>query len=198
MLVSVEDLQNYMDLGKLSPRATLGVGMILEGLQSELEQILNRPLEIGTFTESYRLLADADRTPFYSNNVSEMSQPNRWTVSLRNSPVVSVVSVYVSRYGGASSSLIHETDYGIRRLGIDIWSPSVSDEFTITYTAGLDGINYKVLKLLILRAAAREAQNMYDDNKGIQELEARSATVAVTGFTDQEMWSVRRLRRQRI
>ena len=197
MLVTVEELQNYMDMGKLSPRATLGVGMILEGLQSELEQILGRPVEVGTYTESYRLLSDADRTPFYANNNSEVSQPNRWTIGLRKSPVVSVVSIYVSRYGGASSSLTYETDYGVRKLGIDVWNPSVDDEFTITYTAGLNGVDYKVLKLLILRAAARESQNMYDDNKGIQELEAKSSTVAVTGFTEQEKLSVKRLRRQR-
>lgn len=204
MIVTVEDLQNYMDIGKLSPKATIGAGFILEGLQSELEVYLGRPITIGTFTESYRILEDplVDVLPFYSNTgvatyTVETTTPNRKTIALRNSPVTSVISVYVTRVGGASMALQRDTDYGVRRFGIDVWNPVTDDEYTVKYTAGLDNANYPVLKNLILRAAAREAQNMYDDNKGIQQLEPREATVAITGFTDAELRSIKRLKRVR-
>jgi hypothetical protein len=204
MIVTVEDLQNYMDIGKFSPKATIGVGFILAGLESELEVYLGRPISIGTFTETYRILDEplASTVPFYSNTGVETytvdaMYPNRKTIALRKSPVLSVTSVYVSRLGGASVALDPDTDYGIRRFGIDVWNPVTDDEYTVTYSAGLDHPDYPVLKNLILRAAAREAQNMYDDNKGIQQLEPREATVAITGFTDAELRSVKRLKRVR-
>jgi hypothetical protein len=204
MIVTVEELQNYMDIGKLSPKATIGVGFILAGLESELELYLGRPINIGTFTESYRILEEplAAVMPFYSNTgvssyTVEAMYPNRRTIALRRSPVLSVISVYVTQSGGASVGLNPSTDFGVRRFGIDVWNPVIDDEYTITYTAGLDNPDYPILKNLILRAAAREAQNMYDDNKGIQQLEPREATVAITGFSDAELRSVKRLKRVR-
>lgn len=69
---------------------------------------------------------------------------------------------------------------------------------TITYTAGLDGTSIKVFRSLILRAAAREAQNLHDDNRGLQDLEARGAALMTTGFTPEELASVKRWRRHRL
>ncbi len=50
------------------------------------------------------------------------------------------------------------SDYTVRRFGIDFYRGYANDRVTITYTAGLDGENIKMFKLMILRAATREMQ----------------------------------------
>ena len=66
------------------------------------------------------------------------------------------------------------------------------------YTAGVAGANYPYLKLLILRAASREVQNLHDDVVGLKDLETRDVATDVTGFTEAELKSVQRFRRRRI
>lgn len=201
MLVSVEELTNYMDI-KLSPKAMVAAGYILDGLESELEQYLGRPIGVEEFTETYKFLAEPG-IGYISNSSGSYSLPSvqtpySYTLRLRNSPVTVVTAVYLARYGAASATLAVDTDYGVRRFGVDIWFPAVNDEYTVTYSAGLDPDKYKVLRLTILRAASREMQNMHDDNAGIQDLEGRQAAVAQTGFLESELSGVKRLRRQRI
>jgi hypothetical protein len=69
---------------------------------------------------------------------------------------------------------------------------------TVTYTAGLDGENIKMFKLMILRAATREMQNMHDDVVGVKDLNPRGVAVAETGFLEKELMMVKRYRRNRI
>jgi hypothetical protein len=54
------------------------------------------------------------------------------------------------------------------------------------------------LKLIILRAASREVQNLHDDVVGMKDLTTRNVAPMVTGFTPEEMNSVKRWRRVRI
>jgi hypothetical protein len=68
----------------------------------------------------------------------------------------------------------------------------------ITYEAGLDGDSIPIFKLLILRAAAREMQNMYDDVVGVKDLNTRNVGPLITGFLDTELASVRKHKRSRI
>ena len=57
MLVSVSDLATYMDI-KFSNRQEDAAEMVLQGLQSELEAYLRRPIEVASFTEEYVLESD--------------------------------------------------------------------------------------------------------------------------------------------
>jgi len=52
MLVSVSDLATYMDI-RFSNRQEDAAEMVLQGLQSELEAYLRRPIEVAQFTEEY-------------------------------------------------------------------------------------------------------------------------------------------------
>ena len=52
MLVSVADLTKYMDI-RFSNRQEEAAEFVLEGLQSELEGYLRRPIEPTEFTETY-------------------------------------------------------------------------------------------------------------------------------------------------
>jgi hypothetical protein len=71
----------------------------------------------------------------------------------------------------------------------------------VSYTAGLSSNanqSLPVFRLLILRAASREMQNMHDDVVGLKDLETRNVGPLTTGFTEEELQSVRRWRRIRI
>ena len=79
-----------------------------------------------------------------------------------------------------------------------MYNAYANDQIDITYTAGLDGANIKAFKILILRAAAREMQNMYDDTVGLKDLNTRDIAPLETGFTERELASIKRYRRVRV
>lgn len=209
MLVEVDDLIAYMDI-KFSNRQTRAAQFVLEGLQSELESYLRRPIEVGSFTDDYVIpfedIGYPESSFFYdrsldTTNTSVGAYQPPLTVYLRNSPVASVLSVYVSTPSSASVTPTLQspnTDYVVRRYGIDMYRAFPNDKVTVTYTAGLDGPEIKVFKLLILRAAAREMQNMHDDVVGLKDLETRNVAPLTTGFTAEELKSVSRWKRKQI
>jgi len=92
------------------------------------------------------------------------------------------------------------THYVVRRYGVDMFNVSDNDIIVVTYTAGLDAAadNTVALKLLVLRAASREVQNLHDDVVGMKDLTTRNIAPLTTGFTVEEMNSVKRWRRVRI
>jgi hypothetical protein len=98
--------------------------------------------------------------------------------------------------GGSAEAL--GTDYVVRRYGIDIFNIVAEDTVTVTYEAGLDGEEIPFFKLLILRAATREMQNMHDDVVGIKDLESRNVAPLETGFSERELMSVKKYRRNRV
>jgi hypothetical protein len=90
------------------------------------------------------------------------------------------------------------TNYVVRRYGIDVFNMVAGDIVTVNYEAGLNGDEIPVFKLLILRAATREMQNMHDDVVGIKDIETRNVAPLETGFTEKELMSVKKYRRQRV
>lgn len=214
MLVAVSDLTNYMDI-RFSLRQLDAAELVLAGLQSELESYLRRPIEIDQFVEEHVLSANQHGIPmgtflsisnnnysdsFYTTNpVDSMTyaEPQN-TIYLKNSPVVSVESVTVLPQFGTLKTLEENNDYVVRRYGIDYFYGFDNDLVTITYTAGIDGAGIPIFKLLILRAATREMQNMHDDVVGVKDLNTRNVAPLVTGFLDSELASVRKFRRVRV
>jgi hypothetical protein len=196
-----------MDI-RFSNRQEEAAEFVLEGLQSELEGYLRRPIEPTEFTETHVMDSNYVGVPtssfFYNesldttfNTVTYFTPPT--TVYARNSPIVSVDSVVVRQQTeSVGTTLTEGLDFTIRRYGIDVYRAYANDEVTITYTAGLEGSAIKMFKLMILRAATREMQNMHDDVVGIKDLETRNVAPLETGFTEKELLSVKRWRRVRI
>lgn len=89
-------------------------------------------------------------------------------------------------------------DYVVRRFGIELFRGFANDTVAIEYQAGLDGDEIPFFKLLILRAATREMQNMHDDVVGVKDLNSRNVAPLETGFTDRELASVKKYRRVRV
>ena len=212
-LVTKADVTKYMDI-TLTPLQEDTADTIIAGLQSELETYLGRPVEVNTYTDEVHVMgSDHVGVPmgsfFYSSDASDGSS-GAWptiptftdppeTVYLRNSPVVTVTSV--KRRGASASAtedtLAEYTNYIVRRYGIDVYGSLPNDKITVTYTAGLVGGSIPVLKLMILRAAAREMQNMHDDVVGIKDLDPRETTLAEIGFLEKELLAIKRYRRVR-
>lgn len=209
MLVSVNDLQIYMDV-TFSNRQQDAAEFVLEGLQSELEAYLRRPVEpVEDIVETHVIEGTHLGVPtssfFYNQGldtaqttiISAVQPPV--TIYLRNTPVAEVTSVTV-RQPMQETAITQqaERDYLVRRFGIDLYRVSANDTVTVTYTGGLDGEAIPALKSLILRAATREMQNMHDDVVGVKDLTTRNVAPLETGFSDKELMSIRRWRRYRI
>lgn len=206
-LVTVSDLKTYMDIS-FSNRQEDAAQFVIDGLQSELETYLRRPVEVATFVEVHVMDNHDVGIPmsafFYNHNYNttnvstEMSQPPT-TVYLNNSPVISVASVtIVHPLNNTVYAQVADRDFIVRTYGIDLYTAYANDRVTVTYNAGYAGGNIKLFKIMILRAAAREVQNMHDDVVGIKDLSAREVALKETGFLEQELVAVKRWRRNRI
>ena len=213
-LVTKSDIIKYMDI-TLTPLQEDSADTILAGLQSEMETYLGRPIEVNTYTDEVHVMgSDHVGVPmgsFFKNYNSSDSTSGAWptiqtftdppeTVYLRNSPIVTVTSVTrtPASAGASVETLAEHTNYVIRRYGIDVYGSSPNDKITVTYTAGLAGASIPMFKLMLLRAAAREMQNMHDDVVGIKDLDPRETTLAEVGFMEKELLAIKRYRRVRI
>ena len=95
MLVTVDDLAAYMDIG-FSAKAKVGVTAILNGLQSSIEAYLGRPVEVRTFTENLYVRPEYYGSVFTGLSGDFIGPAPALSVPLRNSPIVSITSVYFS------------------------------------------------------------------------------------------------------
>ena len=209
-LATTSDLKKYMDM-TFSNTQDDAAQMILDGLEADLEHYIGRPITAASFSETH--VAEANYTGssqysfFYDYNidrtntaVADVTKPP-YVLYTRRSPVVSVETLTVQ--GQSESSATTQTvgtHYVVRRYGVDMFNVQDNDIFVVNYTAGLDAAadNTVALKLIILRAAAREVQNLHDDVVGMKDLTTRNVAPMVTGFTPEEMNSVKRWRRVRI
>jgi hypothetical protein len=289
MIVTLADLTTYMDIS-LSLRQQDAAEIILQGLQSEMETYLGRPVEVTEFVgETHILEANHVNVPmgsyFYNQGLGlGDSDPNGIityaappsTIYLRNTPIVSVSGVVLDgptmvnkvlgeavkriatitaatatsgtatytaanhgftvgqtvtisgitpstlnlnakvitsvatntfsvassgatgTYVSGGSATANGSDYTVRRYGIDVYTGFANDIIRVTYRGGLDGDNIKMFKLMILRAATREMQNMHDDVVGVKDLNPRGVAVAQTGFLETELAQIKKYSRRRI
>ena len=210
-LITVSDLATYMDISFTNTQED-AVTMVIEGLQSELEAYLRRPIEQSAYTEPYRVpevgRGVVNQQYYYNyptNPETTLTSPGIiyapvYTLYLDNSPVVSVASVSITpaTASATATAQVAEQDYVVRKYGIDLFNAYANDRVTVTYTAGLDGTNIKVFKSLLLRAATREVQNMHDDTVGLKDLTTRNVAPLETGFSERELQSIKRYRRVRV
>jgi hypothetical protein len=101
---------------------------------------------------------------------------------------------YVS--GGKATAV--GTGYVVHRWGLEVFGGLPNDILTVTYTGGISGETIPTMKLMILRAATREMQNMHDDVVGVKDLNPRNVAVAETGFLEKELSVLKIHRRRRI
>lgn len=289
MLVTLSDLTTYMDI-TLSLRQQDAAEMILQGLQSEMETYLGRPVEVADFVEESHILegnhVDVPMGSYFYNQGLGLgySNPNGIityaappsTIYMRNTPIVSVSKVEIDgptlnnkilgeavkrtatitaanvvsgtatytaanhgftlgqtvtitgaspntyninakiitavatntfsinnsgvtgAYTSGGAATANGSDYTVRRYGLDVYVGYANDIVRVTYKGGLDGNNIKMFKLMILRAATREMQNMHDDVVGVKDLNPRNVAVTETGFLESELMQLKKYARRRI
>ena len=205
-LVTVDDIVTYMDIS-LTNRQEDAAGMILEGLESDLELYLGRPITKRDFTETHVVPSSHVASPtgsYLSSGISGnqyLSQSpsilNRYVVYLKNSPVHSVASLTLTGSSASATTitLTEGTDFVVHSYGVEVPAAYANDKVAVAYNAGLDGADVRAFRTIILRAASREMQNMHDDVLGIKDLETRNVGPLDTGFSETELRSVKRHRR---
>jgi hypothetical protein len=210
-LITVSDITTYMDITLTNVQED-AAQFVIDGLQAELEAYLRRPIEQTEFTESYRIPdygRGVNNNQYYYNYATDpattLTGPGivytpMYTLYLENSPVISVSSISITPASptGSTTVQVAERDYITRDFGVELFNAFANDRVSITYTAGLDGANIKAFKLLLLRAATREMQNMHDDVVGLKDLTTRNVAPLETGFSERELMSIKRYRRVRV
>lgn len=203
MLVTVEELATYMDQPRFSNRQEETAELVLAGLQSELETIIRRPIEVEEYVEEFRV----DETyrngrniffPMSDDFMSYLEQP--YSIAVTNSPVSAVSQVRVKIYPGDGDWQVYEygLDYTPRKWGIDLYRVGANDIVEVTYSGGLNGPGIPFFKLSILRAAAREMTNQVDDVVGLKDLQTNDVPMKQTGFTEEEIRVLQRWKRKQI
>jgi hypothetical protein len=207
-LVTVGELKNYMDI-TFTPTQEKAALMVLEGLQMEMEAYLRRPVEIMTFREKYvipehyfptsmeaRFFETGDDT---TGGISATTMLETYIYSVDNSPIKEVTSLKATSPRGTERVLEEGNDFVVRKYGIEFYSGVAANvKIDVIYKGGLDGTEIAYFKLVILRAAVREMQNMHDDTIGIKDLETRNVAPLETGFSESELLRLKRFKRNRI
>lgn len=209
MLADADDLATYMDIGRFTNRQEDNATLILAGVQSEIETYLRRPIEPTEHTEIYRVPEDylhvSATAYFYDRSLDStvdalerVVQPP-FVLHLNQSPVVSVDLVRRKGLNENSwTTMVEGQQYSASKWGLDMFNVVSFDEVEVTYTAGLDGANIPYLKLLVLRVASREMQNLTDDVVGLKQMDTREVAVREVGLTDADMAVLKRWRRRQI
>jgi hypothetical protein len=208
MLVTVSELADYMDQ-RFTNRQADSAEVTLAGIQSEIEVFIRRPIESDEFVEIYHVPEDylviSAESYFYDrsmdrtyNGLNNLVAPP-YQLHLRQTPVTAVSQVRKKgRVETSFTPLAVNTTWKHTRWGLELFNVLPFDTLEVTYTAGLDGPTIPYLRQVILRAAAREMQNMVDDVVGLKDLNARQITIKEIGLTESEKMMLKRLKRKQI
>ena len=205
MLVTVDELATYLDR-RFTNRQEDNAALILEGLHYQVEDYLKRPIEVRSFSDKFVVEQNYKRA-IYNNTLYDTTLSTDligeqivrlppYTVSLNHSPVLTVDSVTVN---GDEQEV--DKDYTVRRWGLDLYGVQANDVIEVEYDAGLPAESTRHIKLMILRAAAREMTVQTDDVVGIKDLVSNSQqgeSMPASGFTEGELKAIDRWRRKRI
>jgi len=123
---------------------------------------------------------------------------NKQILSVTDTTFTVAHDVAGQTYASGGSVEATGSDYKVLPWGLEVYAAFPNDVLTVEYSGGLDGSQLKVLKLMILRAATREMQNMHDDTVGVKDLTTRGVSTLETGFLEKELLALKSFRRRRI
>lgn len=204
-IVSVEELKQYMGNLTLTPvQETHVTEVILPGIQEDLEDYCNRPLEPVIVREGLR---SDDRgflwfrvTPIHS--VTAIVRSDGSTVSPTTVPVAPTLSNpdelrVMDEWGVPDLFGYQLNEFSVGYSGYPLGTGRAY--YIATYVAGYNGFLNKGLKLDMLRVAAREVEMQFDDTmslRGGQTEAASDSDNRVKGWTLDEKIAWDRLRRR--
>ena len=186
-VVSVPEMTNYLSGLNVTDIQEQSLSAIINGVQSELERHLNRPVQ------RQRVMEEAD--PDYSGNVF-----------LGVTPIVEVYGIYpVGADGGPD--LAHPIGNSTTPLGSFFRKNSsylrlgalTGGPVYVDYLGGINGDQNPGLKIAIMRVAAREYMHQHGDSMSLSNTESRpesDPTPTPKGWTVDELRGFDRYRRR--
>lgn len=182
-LVTVPEFRVYLSGNNLNTVQVQSAESVLDGVQSELERHLNRPVQMR------RVLEEVEVEP-------------EGRAYLKNTPIEAVYGLFHHTPTGAKGEPVGNVGANLFRKGsnwINVgWGYS---HIWVDYLGGLNGDKIPGLKLAIMRVAAREFAHQHSDNLAISNTEARPPTDPVPipkGWTEEELASFDRYRRRTV
>lgn len=172
-VVSVEELLEFMSDVNLTSGQTFSAELILDGVQSELETWLGRPVEVDA----------ADRVEIAHVN-------DQGELILSHTPIVSITSI---THPSGGSALAYNLDGGRLTLLSVPYGP-----VQVAYRGGIDGSSIPAIRLGILRVAAREMTSRHDDTYTVKDLSADEPPRPVIGWQPEELAILSRYRRRTV
>lgn len=200
MLVSAEELSDYMSGIRLNENQRRAAEAVLAGVQADLENYLHRPVEPVRSRELVRV----DRSGYLNvrhTPVQAVLRIQNYGATLPTPPRNVVpnytpdpLSIELSDYAP-----INNGDQMIVPGGVKYGNPN--DYVLIEYLAGgskriMDSLPQ--IRLAIMRVAAREVQFMHDDTMSLRNANATppADTIPQKGWTEDELRKFDRLRRR--
>lgn len=141
MLVLVSELQTYMDI-KFSMRQIDAAELVIDGLQSEMEAYLRRPIQEDEFTEQHVIPSYFQGVPatsfFYDASLDSTGNGMNYIqpsviLNMRNTPVILVKSVKIKSLADTGTFLAEA------QLRKDTVTNAVQTGTSVTFTASAHG-----------------------------------------------------------
>ena len=180
-VVTVNELANYMGGWKFTPIQRQDAEAILDGVQSELERYINRPLQMRRVVE----VVDVDRYGI---------------AYVKITPIVAVHGIYrndrITHGPGEPYSTVPSNYF---RPGSNYLALGGFGRVHIDYTGGVNADLDPGVKLAIKRVAAREFLYKHDDSVTLANTEARppeDADPQPKGWSEEELKKFDRMRRR--
>ena len=186
-VVTIPEFNNYLSGMNVTDIQSQSMAAILDGVQSELERYLNRPVQ------QQRIMEEVD-VDFNGN------------AYLGVTPIAEVYGIYRSGANGEpdmQQALLPSTAGGFFRKNANYLRIGMYAGATVyvDYKGGINADKNPGIKLAIMRVAAREFMHNHGDAMTLENTEARPAsdpTPQPKGWTDQELIQFDRLRRRTV
>lgn len=168
MIVSVEELIDYMSDVTLTSDQRTAAELVIEGVQGEIETFLNRSIEPVTRTEYLVVDHNGQIWPLHT-------------------PVISVTSIVRD-----ALAVPYTLEGGLLTGG------TPGQQVVVTYVGGFsnDHRAHNHLRLEVLRLAAREMTNRHDDTLTVKDLDTTDSPPLPIGLTEEDKGRIRRWKRR--
>ena len=206
-IVSVDELKSYMSDITLSESQEAAVEEVLAGIQQDLEDHINRPLQpvqVREYIQTDSLgYANVRVSPVWK--VIRRDQMDGMTSFLSYDLTTPYVPPVLER-----DPLIGEDGTVIDYWGVESWGAPIhvpggifigvpDTWFAIEYVGGALGFMNQKVKLAIMRVAAREVTGLHDNTLSLRQGNAEPAAdpdPRPKGWTDEELQRFERMRRR--
>lgn len=187
-IVTVSEFQNYMSGVRMNPVQEQSAQTILNGVQSELEGWLRRPVQVHRFQELVSVRDGAIYpavTPIqHVYSLAHMNQAGQ--------PGPAIPRFVNNALFQGKNFIEYGRYYGNHGYGY-------TDRLMLDYAAGINGDKHPGLKVAILRVASREFTGKLDGSMTIQSLDGRapdSPEPTTRGWQEAELKQFDHLRRR--